>query len=85
MVLEVLKINQFESKFQSMSVLIREVRTNCYYIFVKGAPEKIRDLSTVKYNEFDSIVSKLSLSGLRSLAFGYKKINDPTACMNLTR
>lgn len=47
--LEVLRINQFESKFQSMSVLVKDVRLGNYYIFVKGAPEKIRDLSVNKY------------------------------------
>lgn len=37
-VLEVLRINQFESKFQSMSVLVKDCTTNEYFVMVKGAP-----------------------------------------------
>lgn len=36
--LEVLRINQFESKFQCMSVLVRDTKDNKIYAFVKGAP-----------------------------------------------
>lgn len=36
--LQVMRINQFESKFQAMSVLIKDCSTNRFYIFVKGAP-----------------------------------------------
>ena len=36
--LEVIKINQFESKFQSMSVLVRKKGTKELFILVKGAP-----------------------------------------------
>lgn len=36
--LQVLKINQFESRFQSMSVLVKDVINNKYYIFAKGSP-----------------------------------------------
>lgn len=37
-VAQVLKINQYESQFQSMSVLIRNPSTGKYYVFVKGNP-----------------------------------------------
>lgn len=37
-VAEVLKINQYESQFQSMSVLIRNPSTGKYFVFVKGNP-----------------------------------------------
>lgn len=33
----VLRINQFESKFQCMSVLVQDVNEKKYYVFVKGA------------------------------------------------
>lgn len=36
--LEVLRINQFESKFQSMSVLVRDAKKGKFYVFVKGSP-----------------------------------------------
>lgn len=85
MVLEVIRINQFESRFQSMSVLVKDVKKDAYYVFVKGAPEKIRDLSVVKYKEFDGLVAKLSLAGLRNLAFGYKEVKDPKPFLNMPR
>lgn len=36
--LEVLRINQFESKFQSMSVLVRDAINGRHFIFAKGSP-----------------------------------------------
>lgn len=39
--LKVIKINQYESKFQSMSVLVRDISDNKFYAFCKGAPELI--------------------------------------------
>lgn len=50
--LEVLRINQFESKFQAMSVLVRDCTRNKYYIFVKGAPERIQKVSTNRVEGF---------------------------------
>ena len=73
--LEVLRINQFESKFQSMSVLIRDTEDSKYYIFVKGAPEKIFKNSINKVPKYNSIVTSLSLSGFRTIGFGYKMVN----------
>jgi magnesium-transporting ATPase (P-type) len=68
-----------------MSVLVKDVQANTHYVFVKGAPEKVRDLSVNKYPEFDDTVSKLSLAGLRSLAFGYKQVNNPSQIMSQSR
>ena len=36
--LRILKIYQYESKFQSMSVLVHDQKDDKYYICVKGAP-----------------------------------------------
>lgn len=69
---EVLRINQYESRFQSMSVLIRDVQADRYYVFAKGAPEKMHNYSTKKYNYFKSLISKLSYEGLRTIGFSYK-------------
>ena len=35
---EIVKVHQFESKFQSMSVLVYDKARNQYYCFSKGAP-----------------------------------------------
>lgn len=69
-VLEVLRINQFESKFQSMSVLVRDSSNNKIYAFIKGAPEKIQN--KVLNKSFDKMIRSLSLGGYRTIAFGFK-------------
>ena len=70
--IEVLRINQFESKFQCMSVLVRDTKDNKIYAFVKGAPEKMQRSSLNKYNDYNKLVASLSLGGLRNIAFAYK-------------
>lgn len=73
-ILEILRINQFESRFQSMSVLIRDRSTNKIYNFIKGAPEKIILNSVIKVDKFDEIIASLSLGGYRTIAFGFRQI-----------
>ena len=74
-VLEVLKINQYESRFQSMSVMVREKETGKVFVGVKGSPEKIHGFSRVKMEGFEGFVKLLSLSGYRSIGFGWKEVN----------
>lgn len=59
-----------------MSVLARDVNQNKYYVFVKGAPERIDKNSRVKYNYFETLVSNLSLGGFRTIAYGFKQIEE---------
>ena len=73
--LQILKINQFESRFQSMSVLVRD-ENGKVYVFIKGAPERINHNSTNKPKNYSSTVEALSLSGFRTIALGYKVINS---------
>ena len=58
---DVIRINQYESKFQSMSVMVRNRDTKKVYIFVKGSPEMIHKNSTLKYENYDQFIKKLSL------------------------
>lgn len=55
-----------------MSVLAFDFETNKYYIFVKGAPEKIHYNSKIKYHYFDTLLQEVSYGGFRSIAYGYK-------------
>ena len=71
-VLHVLIINQFESKFQNMSVLVHDVTNDRHFIFIKGAPERIHKNSINKFEDFDHLVSNYSLGGYRTIAYGYK-------------
>lgn len=74
----VLRINQFESRFQSMSVLVRDANTGKCYIFAKGSPEKLLAHSAnIAKNSEDSttyvkMIKTLSLNGFRTIAMGYK-------------
>ena len=56
---QVLKINQYESQFQSMSVLIKSRSTGRYYVYVKGNPEMIHKYSSTKYSGFDNFIKKM--------------------------
>ena len=58
---DVLRINQYESKFQSMSVLVQSRETKRIFILVKGSPEKIHLNSTNKISNYDQFIQKLSL------------------------
>jgi magnesium-transporting ATPase (P-type) len=66
--IEVLRINEYESRFQSMSVLYRQ--NNRYFVVGKGSPEMIHTYSQTKVKAFDAFIKKLSLEGFRSIAFG---------------
>jgi magnesium-transporting ATPase (P-type) len=70
--LKILKIFQYESKFQSMSVLVYDYEANKFYIFAKGAPEIIHINSINKYSYFDDLLKDISHSGYRSIAYGFK-------------
>lgn len=59
--LEVLRINEYESRFQSMSVLYRLHRTNRYFVVAKGSPEMIHSYSQTKIKGFDGFIKELSL------------------------
>lgn len=74
--LEVMRINQFESRFQSMSVLVRDKLDNKVYAFIKGAPERIEKNSVIKVKDFEKTVSSLSLGGYRTIAFGYRVVPE---------
>ncbi len=56
MKLDVLKINQFESKFQNMSVVVYDHKLNKYFAFIKGAPEQIQRNSILKVDEYDKLL-----------------------------
>ena len=72
--LEILKVNQFESKLQSMSVLVRDPSSRRLLAFVKGAPERISSHSLNKPEDFDATLHDLSIAGYRTLAIGCKEV-----------
>ena len=75
--LEVLKVFEFTSDLQRMSVFIRDVTSNKYYIFTKGAPEKVRNFSLESTipSDFTDILEGKSIQGFRILGLGYKEVS----------
>jgi cation-transporting P-type ATPase 13A2 len=60
-----------------MSVFAKNYVTNQYTLFVKGSPEKMKELSkpgTVPAN-FDSILNQYTQKGYRVLGLAYRDIN----------
>ncbi|CAD8208856.1 unnamed protein product [Paramecium octaurelia] len=75
-VLDVLKLYEFESALQRMSVIVKD--KDDYYVFVKGSPEKMAELSnqsTIPV-DFKKNLNLLTMKGLRILGFGYRKITQ---------
>lgn len=72
--LQVLKVYQYESKFQSMSVLAYDTQSSKYFVFAKGAPEIIHRHSTSKFAYFDRLLQTESYSGFRTIGYGYKEV-----------
>jgi magnesium-transporting ATPase (P-type) len=58
-----------------MSVLVKDIKLNKYYVFIKGAPERIDRNSVVKYQYYEKLVANLSLGGYRTIGYGYKEVN----------
>ena len=74
--LEVLRINQYESQFQSMSVLLRDAQSKKYFVLAKGSPEMVHDFSLRKVQGFDDFVKRLSFGGFRSIGFSVREVDE---------
>lgn len=66
----------FSSKLQRMSVLVKNIKENCFKIFVKGSPEKIRELCKKESipENFNEQLARYTSKGLRVLALAGKSI-----------
>jgi len=73
---DILRINQFESRFMSMSVLARDEKNKKYYVFVKGSPELVLKHATNNCKEVSSLLKNINLEGFRAIGIGFKKINE---------
>lgn len=59
-----------------MSVIVKSENDNSIEYYIKGAPEKIKNICTNLPSNFDQKVNELSIQGFRLLAIGYKKLNE---------
>lgn len=64
----------FSSKLQRMSVIVKDFLTGSYKAFVKGSPEKIRELCTKDSlpSNFDEVLQIYTENGYRVLAVASK-------------
>ncbi|EAR86811.2 E1-E2 ATPase family protein (macronuclear) [Tetrahymena thermophila SB210] len=85
--LQVMKMFEFSSEMQSMSCVAYDIKAQKSYLFLKGAPEKVRDMcqsSTIPSN-FKYMQNKLSLKGFRLIAMAYKELSSSKEAIDLTR
>ena len=59
-----------------MSVLVKDLTEKKLYVFIKGAPERLYESSTNKPENFIKTLESLSMSGYRTIAVGYKVIDE---------
>lgn len=75
--LQVLRLFDFDSQVARMSVIVRDLNCKKSYIFLKGAPEKVKEIcdkSTIP-KSFDQKLNELSLKGFRVLGLAYSEID----------
>ncbi|HIP66791.1 MAG TPA: cation-transporting P-type ATPase [Candidatus Nanopusillus sp.] len=93
--LEYINVFEFDQVRKRMSVVVK--KGDRYLAFVKGAPEKILEISKYiyigdkvvgisKYKKIiDSIIDKFAKEGYRLLAIGYKELNNTNDAYNLDK
>lgn len=74
--LAIVKRFDFESKLQRMSVVVKSIKDQQYYSYVKGSPEMIKQLSLEGSLplDYDKVLNEYTMQGFRMIAFAYKKM-----------
>ncbi|CAD8116346.1 unnamed protein product [Paramecium sonneborni] len=73
---QVIKIFEFNSHLQRMSVIALDEKQNQYYLFVKGSPEKIIELSNKQYDySIFQYLQKTTYEGLRVIGLAQKELS----------
>ena len=85
--LGVITVFGFKSELQRMSVVTEDTKTAEIYAYIKGAPERIIELSDPQTlpSDINQQVTDFAKSGLRVIAFGCKKLNNIAAGQEYTR
>ncbi|CAD8095021.1 unnamed protein product [Paramecium primaurelia] len=72
---QVIKIFEFNSHLQRMSVIVFNELENQYYLFVKGSPEKLIELSNKQYDQSLLIqLQQQTYQGLRVIGLAQKQL-----------
>ena len=74
----VIKRFDFSSELQRMSVITRGLNDSSFRVFVKGSPEKIKELSIPESipHDFHEILTEYTQDGLRVLGVGCKVLPE---------
>ncbi|KAL4502210.1 hypothetical protein ABPG72_000445 [Tetrahymena utriculariae] len=85
--LQVIRMFEFSSEFQSMSCVAYDIKAQKHYLFLKGAPEKVYDIcqSSTLPSNFQNLQNKLSLKGFRLIAMAYKELSSSKEAIDLSR
>ena len=59
-----------------MSVIVKNIETDEYSVFVKGDVHSVSKLSKNIYNDYSLQINQLASLGLRIMGLGYKTINQ---------
>ncbi|CAD8130191.1 unnamed protein product [Paramecium sonneborni] len=75
---QVIKIFELNSHLQRMSVIALNEKDNQYYLFAKGSPQKIIELSNKKFDKsiLEQQLQKFTYEGLRVIGLSYKLLNQ---------
>ena len=70
---------EFESKLQRMSVLGKNHLNNKNYLFLKGSPEKVKELSVATSipNNYDAVLEDYTQRGYRVISLAYRSVDIP--------
>ncbi|KAL9655984.1 hypothetical protein ABK040_007605 [Willaertia magna] len=75
----IVKVFDFKSSLQRMSVIIKNLKTNEYFCFVKGSAEILKTLqkkdTNLNLEEYSNKLYNYSHKGYRVLALAFKKLN----------
>ena len=75
--LAIMRRFDFSSKYMRMSVVVKNQKDGIYRSFIKGSPEKIKELSIAQSlpRNYDQIQMKYTQQGYRVIALAYKNLN----------
>ncbi|CRH00504.1 cation-transporting ATPase 1, putative [Plasmodium relictum] len=84
----ILKQFEFNSNLQRMSVIVKNVQNEKYYLFCKGSPEKIKELCLKNKipDNYDDMLHKYAKLGMRIISLSYKELDaNNYNVLNITR
>ncbi|OHT00518.1 Phospholipid-transporting ATPase 2 [Tritrichomonas foetus] len=76
---QVISIIPFSYERKRMSVLLHKLNSEKYYLFSKGSPDSIANISKSKYSNYDLQINQLASLGYRILGLSYRTLSEEEA------